>query len=97
MDAYPSDYTQHNLPLIVLSGLGHSPETDAPPHVHNVLPGRAVTTISTETLPVIGDRADLLLQDLLSADGSNAPWNGRAPTLKGITQAYRIRAVGRVG
>jgi hypothetical protein len=97
MDAYPSDYTQHNLPLIVLAGLGNTTETDAPPHVHNVLPGRAVITISSETPPVTGDRADQLLQDFLSADGSNALWNGQVPMRKGITPAFRIRIVGRVG
>jgi hypothetical protein len=97
MDAYPSDYTQHNLPLIVLAGLGNTTEIESPPHVHNVLPGRAVTTISSETPPVTGDRADQLLEDFLGADGSHASWNGRVSMRKGITPAFRIRAVGRVG
>ncbi|KAF1840997.1 uncharacterized protein K460DRAFT_347520 [Cucurbitaria berberidis CBS 394.84] len=95
MDAYPSDYVQHNLPFILLSGLGSSKELDSPPPVQNVLPGRAVTTVSPETPPVTGDRAEELLREFLSADGTNAPWNGRASGQKGITHGLRIRAVGR--
>jgi hypothetical protein len=97
MDAYPPEYVQHNLPFIVLSGLGTSPELEPPAPVHKVLPGRAVTTISAETPPVTGKHAEALLQDFLGADGTNAPWNGRAQGRKDLAHSFRIRAVGRVG
>jgi hypothetical protein len=97
MDAYPPEYVQHNLPFIVLSGLGAGQELEPPAPVHKVLPGRAVTTISAETPPVTGTHAEALLQDFLSADGTNAPWNGRAPARKDLAHSFRIRAVGRVG
>jgi hypothetical protein len=97
MDEYPLEYIQHNLPFIVLSGLGTTVEPEAPAPVHNVISGRAATTISSEIPPVTGDRATQLLQHFLSADGTNAPWNGRAASRKGITPSFRIRAVGRVG
>lgn len=97
MDDYPPEYIQHNLPFIVLSGLGTTAEPDAPAPVQNVIRGRAVTTITSEIPPVTGDRATQLLQHFLSADGTNAPWNGRAPSRKGVSQSFRIRAVGRVG
>jgi hypothetical protein len=97
MEAYPPEYVQHNLPFIVLSGLGTTQELDAPPPVSNVLPGRAVTTITSETPPVTGKHAEALLQDFLSADGTNAPWNGRTHGRKDLAHSFRIRAVGRVG
>jgi hypothetical protein len=97
MEAYPPQYVQHNLPFIVLSGLGTTKELDPPPPVHNVLPGRAVTTISSDIPAVTGDRADTLLQDFLSADTTNAPWNGRSSGRKSLASGFRIRAVGRVG
>ncbi|KAF2833226.1 hypothetical protein CC86DRAFT_310940 [Ophiobolus disseminans] len=95
MDAYPPEYVQHNLPFIVLSGLGTSKELAPPPPANNVLPGRATTTISSEIQPVTGDRANILLQDFLSTDATNAPWNGRVPARKGLAHGFRIRAVGR--
>ncbi|KAF1941787.1 hypothetical protein EJ02DRAFT_490863 [Clathrospora elynae] len=95
MDAYPPDYVVHNLPFIVLSGLATSTELAPPPPVQDVLPGRAVTTISSEIAPVTGDRASELLHEFFTADGTNAPWNGRGFPRRGITHGFRIRAVGR--
>lgn len=97
MDAYPPDYVAHNLPFIVLSGLGTRKELEQVPPVQNILSGRAVTSVSSELPVVIGDRANELLQEFLSADGTNSPWNGRTPTRRGLTHGFRIRSVGRVG
>lgn len=97
MEAYPLDYVSHNLPFIVLSGLTISQEVDPPPPAHDVLPGRAVTNISTDIPPVEGQRAGELLQEFLNADGTGAPWNGRGFSRRGLTHGFRIRAVGRVG
>ncbi|KAI8936494.1 hypothetical protein NX059_006899 [Plenodomus lindquistii] len=95
MEAYPPDYVVHNLPFIVLSGLGTSKEREPPASAQDVLPGRAVTIISAETPPVTSDRASELLQEFLSADGTHAPWNGRSFSRRGLTHGFRIRAVGR--
>lgn len=97
MDAYPREYVQHNLPFIVLSGLGTGQELNSPPPVHHVLPGRAITTISSEIPPVTSKYAEPLLQDFLGADATNAPWNSRATSRKEVAHGFRIRAVGRVG
>lgn len=97
MEAYPPAYVQHNLPFIVLSGLGTQTELEPPPSVHNVLPGRATIKTSSEIPPVTGERADQLLQDFLTADGSSAPWNARASSRRDLAHGFRIRAVGRVG
>ncbi|KAF1837570.1 hypothetical protein BDW02DRAFT_565864 [Decorospora gaudefroyi] len=95
MDAYPADLVVHNLPLLVLSGLATGKELEPPPPVQHVLPGRAVTSINAEIPRATGDAAAELLDEFLSADGTNAPWNGRAATQRGITHGFRIRSVGR--
>ncbi|ORY13458.1 Gryzun, putative trafficking through golgi-domain-containing protein [Clohesyomyces aquaticus] len=96
MDAYPPEYVLHNLPFIVLSGLEASPELDhGLPDINHVLPGRAKTTIDSEIPPATGKRAQQLLSEFLNADGSDAPWNGRATTRRGNLIAFRLRAVGR--
>ncbi|KAJ4341846.1 hypothetical protein N0V87_001511 [Didymella glomerata] len=95
MEAYPPAYVQHNLPFIVLSGLGSQAELQPPPSVHDVLPGRASVRTSSEIPAVTGERADQLLQDFLSADGTNAPWNARAASRRDLGHGFRIRAVGR--
>ncbi|KAJ8116226.1 hypothetical protein OPT61_g2302 [Boeremia exigua] len=95
MEAYPLAYVQHNLPFIVLSGLGTQSELEPPPSIHDVLPGRAAVQISSEIPTVTGERADQLLNDFLSADGSNAPWNARGSSRKDLAHGFKIRAVGR--
>jgi hypothetical protein len=94
MDAYPPEYVAHNLPFIVLSGLGDSPEFPPPRPLQDVLPGRAVTTISSELPPLTSERAQQLLQEFLSYNGPNV---GRGRDGRGYMSAYRMRAVGRVG
>lgn len=96
MEAYPPAYVEHNLPFIVLSGLGSQNELEPTPSVHSVLPGRAAVKTSSEIPPVTGERADQLLQDFLSADGTNAPWNARGSSRRDLAHSFRIRAVGRV-
>ena len=96
MDAFPPAYVEHNLPFIVLSGLGSQDELDPPPSVYNVLPGRAAVRTSSEIPPVTGERAGQLLQDFLSADGTNAPWNAQGSSRRDLAPSFRIRAVGRV-
>ncbi|KAF2808509.1 uncharacterized protein BDZ99DRAFT_572364 [Mytilinidion resinicola] len=95
MDAYPPEYIAHNLPLIVLSGLGSTPELEAIPPVQDVLLGRRSTPISSELPPVTGQRADQLLQEFLSTDARDAAWNNVTETRKGAVRGFRIRPVGR--
>ena len=98
MEAYPTEYVLHNLPFIVLSGLDTTTgELEPLPPIHQVLPGRATTTINSEIPPVTGDRAHRLLQEFLSADGTNAPWNSREGHRRDNTLGFRLRTVGRVG
>jgi solute carrier family 25 protein 38 len=97
MDAYPPAYVEHNLPLVVLSGLVRNAELQPPPPVQQLLPGRAITTVSSDAPLVTGQRAEQLLQEFLAADGTNAPWSPRSASAaaKG-SHGFRLRVVGRV-
>lgn len=96
MEAYPPAYVQHNLPFILLSGLGSQVELEPPASVHSIIPGRAVTRTSSEIPLVTGERADQLLKDFLSTNGTNAPWKARNSSRRDLAHGFRIRAVGRV-
>ncbi|KAH7114396.1 Gryzun, putative trafficking through golgi-domain-containing protein [Dendryphion nanum] len=95
MDAYPPEYVLHNLPFIVLSGLDATKELEPLPLIHQVLPGRATTTVNSDIAPVTGDRAHQLLQEFLGADGTDAPWNSRGGHRRDNLYGFRIRTVGR--
>lgn len=97
MDAYPSPYVLHNLPFVVLSGLGAAPELEPQQSFQALLPGHASTTINAEIPPVASDRAEKLLQEFLSYDGTNASWEARRLDSRENTARFRMRAVGRVG
>ena len=94
MDAYPSEYIVHDLPLVVLSGLGQ-PEPDSRPGDDLLLDGGY--PVVSDLPPVTGERADQLLQDFHSHDGKDAAWNARAGKGNGVASGFAIRAVGRVG
>lgn len=93
MDAYPPEYVQHNVPFVVLSGLGAKAELDPSQPVQDVLPGRAATNVTSDAPLVADERAHQLLEEFLSYDATNVQSNGNAGNLTG----FRIRAVGRVG
>ena len=99
MDAYPTDYIFHNLPLVVLSGINTDTQSESqpPPPLEDVLPGKGVTQISSEIPAVTSTRAQQLLREFLDADGSEAPWNSRPGNRKGSLIGFRFRAAGRVG
>jgi hypothetical protein len=94
MDAYPSSYVEHNLPLVVLGGLGsrdlitrHTLEKSS----EELLGGVRVAV----DLPLIDTRqGGQLLQHFLDIDGRQAPWNGKGDSPHG---RFRVKAVGRVG
>lgn len=94
MDAYPLQFVEHNLPFVVLSGLGEKPSDDSQPHpllkVHGIEIDSAVPVVS-------GDRADQLRQEFLSADARDAPWNGLRIRARGDHVGFKLKAVGRVG
>jgi trafficking protein particle complex subunit 11 len=99
MEAYPQEYVEHNLPLIVLSGLpSHSGSArDAAEPSHNPLLEGGFR-IRTDAAPLTGSTAESLLQAFLAADSRDEPWNGRPTSAKAeYGGSFRIKSVGRVG
>ncbi len=99
MDAYPPDYVSHNLPLVVLSGLGsagsrsqHASQRASYPLLHEK--GYRITS---DIPPVTGPSAEQLLRTFLDADASKGPWNGRYEKGRMGTIGFRVKDVGRVG
>ena len=96
MDAYPPDYVDHNLPLVVLSGLGANAHQEHYPRSHDLLQENGFTISSH--LPVVGgERADQVLEDFLAADGRHWSCNSRAARSNSGLIGFRFKAVGRVG
>lgn len=90
MDAYPPPYVEHNLPLVLLSGLGEEPAKDgAVTGPKRQESGARIFTESPEC------QSSVLLRAFKSFDGSDYPWNATA--LPGPTGALRycIRTIGR--
>lgn len=90
MEAYPPDYVQHNLPLVLVSGFGELDNDGSPP-------GRQEygARISTQSPECLSDQAKRLLQGLRALDGTGCAWNSTA--LPGSTGSvrYQIKTVGR--
>ena len=98
MNAFPSDYIVHNLPLLLVSGLESQLSTDHDTVDHSkVLLHEGGFRIKTDTPPVTGTVAETLWEILLGSDASAANWNARAISAKEYGGGYRIRSVGRVG
>ena len=95
MEAYPKEYVEHNLPLVLLSGLGQSNgdghSDTAPRRQENGSRFYAVTPECS------GERAQLLLKHLLELDGTNRPWNATSLPGPSGTMRYKMQAIGRVG
>jgi hypothetical protein len=99
MDAYPQDYVNHNIPLVLLAGLEADVEDDSKPTVDYPLLAENGPKIFSDFPPLSGAVAEELRRVLLEEDGSQMPWkaglassgNAQSPHI-----AYRIRSSGRV-
>jgi hypothetical protein len=99
MDAYPEDYVNHNLPLVLLSGLEADTENDANPTVDYPLLAEKGPRIFSDFPPLSGAVAEELRRALLEEDGSQMPWRAGLTSGGNATSphiAYRIRSSGRV-
>ena len=98
MEGYPADYVGHNLPFVVLFGLG---STEARPLLdaersYPFLPEKGIY-ISCDLPNVTGPVADQLLASFHEFDARNASWNSRPGKGKMGTMGFTYRTVGRVG
>lgn len=98
MQAFPEHYVSHNLPLIVLSGIGGDEEasSDLADSSKNFLQEGGFR-IRRETAPVGGPAADRLLQAFLDNDSSSNGSESKSAFTKDGPGAFRIKKVGRVG
>jgi trafficking protein particle complex subunit 11 len=96
MEAYPAHYTAHNLPLVVLSGLGSESSHDSlSPEEQDFT--RDGIIISSES-PLLEEETEArLLQEFRKFDGTDKPWNGRIDKARGELIGFKVKAVGRVG
>lgn len=96
MDAYPNHYVVHNLPLLLLSGIGDD-RTDNAPTVPEYPSLHDRGTLIESDFPVLsGPLVDSLRAAFHDHDASDAPW--KPPTDAGRSSGIplRIRNIGRV-
>ncbi|WEW55669.1 hypothetical protein PRK78_001102 [Emydomyces testavorans] len=98
MDAYPLDYVDHNLPLVLLSGLEPNgqraqdlPSSDT---TSSALKDHGIQIFS-DFPPLVDVTAEKLLAELLAEDASDAPWNARTYGGKAGGVGFRVKQVGR--
>lgn len=89
MDELPTEYTEHDLPLLVLSGLGHDGDSDA----QNV----SGTRVTIQTPECEGERAVNLRQQFVARDGRGSAWNANALPGPNGSLKYHMQSIGRVG
>lgn len=100
MDAYPEDYVNHNLPLVLLSGLEAGPEDDSKPSIGYPLLAEKGPKVYSDFPPLSGATAEDLRRLILDEDDGQMPersgllassGNFSAPQLR-----YRVKSAGRV-
>ncbi|KIW12910.1 hypothetical protein PV08_08097 [Exophiala spinifera] len=96
MNAYPDDYTLHNLPLLLVSGLADGNHSTPEPRSRTypfLQDGGFMIRIDAPN--VRGPLAEQLLQAFNSQDASNVPWHSRSVTARN-GKIYKIATVGRI-
>jgi len=84
MDGYAPAYVGHNVPLLVVSGLGLNTQNDMKD---------GGIRISSEIASVESDDAAALLRHFRDSDASNLAWNSKEHSGR---NKFNIRTVGRV-
>lgn len=88
MDELPTEYTEHALPLLVLSGLGHAGDSD----VKNI----SGTRLAIQSPECEGERATNLRQQFLARDGRGSAWNASSLPGPNGSLKYNMQSIGRV-
>lgn len=98
MDGFPAHYVTHNLPFIILFGLGATepgPASDIEKS-YPLLQEKGIY-ISSDLPNVSGTTAAELLDSFREFDAKDATWNSRPGKGKMGTMGFTYRTVGRVG
>lgn len=100
MDAFPEDYVNHNLPLVLLSGLEAGTEDGTTSSDSYPFLAERGPKVFSDFPPLSGAVAEDLRRVLLEQDGTQMPWksgllgsNGNSSTPH---MRYRIKSAGRV-
>lgn len=93
MEAYPPQYVEHNLPLVLLSGLGEHEDIDplSVPHKRQDS-GAKITTESPECQ---NEKSEQVLREFMSFDGRAQAWNSTSLPGPTGTIRYRMKTIGR--
>lgn len=86
MDGYAPAYVAHNIPLLVVSGLGSQPEK-------NTGLAESGPRITSEIPLVESEDATVLRKHFEDSDGSNLAWNSREYSGR---NKFKVKLVGRV-
>jgi hypothetical protein len=92
MEAYPASYVEHNLPLLLVSGLASSDDGDEATSTTLAKRQESGTRIVTESLEC---RSTQLLTALRAIDGSEQPCNTLALPGPAGAMRYKVKTVGR--
>ena len=95
MEAYPREYVEHNLPLVLLSGFGEQHTESASPD--GTPRQESGTRLHTSSPECRSEQAQLLLQNFLHFDGTQQSWNANDLPGPSGTLRYRVKTIGRVG
>ena len=96
MEAYPADYVAHNLPLLVLSGLGEESQAIQQRRNESLKRGHGVK-ISSELAQIAESKAALIREEFLKVDGSELAWNSSGLPDRPELVGYKMTCTGRVG
>lgn len=88
MDGYPAGSLDHNIPLLIVSGLTPASDTHflGDPQLKDT-----ATLVRSELPPLEGKEPGVILKHLQENDSSSFPWNGTHP----LRHRFRIRVTGR--
>ncbi|KAF2722627.1 hypothetical protein K431DRAFT_338000 [Polychaeton citri CBS 116435] len=93
MEAYPNEYVEHNVPLILLSGLGQDDDGAS-----NPTPSQrqeSGTRIVNNSPDCRNERAPQLLQGFLSRDGRDNAWNSTGFPGPTGPMRFKMQQIGR--
>jgi hypothetical protein len=86
MDGYAPAYVAHNVPLLVVSGLGsHAQE--------KLTVEDGAIRITSEIAPVESEDGQVLLRHFKDSDARNLAWNAREHSER---NKFRVKTIGRV-
>jgi hypothetical protein len=86
MDGYAPAYVAHNVPYLVVSGLGDAPQKQADLEAEGV-------RIASDIPPVDSDDAEIIIRNFKDVDAEGLAWNNHA---SGGRHKFKVKIVGRV-